>query len=144
MSFTGTFHHAIDDKGRLIVPSKLRYELVDDQVVLTKWMGDCVAMWSGDGWKRMEQSLLELGRSSAAARQLVRVVAASAHQDGVDKQGRVSVPEDLRRFAGIDNQCVVTGALDHAELWSPDRWNGVETEVAESGGLDELASRLSF
>ena len=57
MSFTGEFRHTIDAKGRLIVPSRMRDELGEGQVVLTRWLDDCIAIWSQEGWLEMETKL---------------------------------------------------------------------------------------
>ena len=143
LSFTGEFRHSIDAKGRLIVPSRLRDELQNDQVVLTQWLDGCIAMWSGEGWNELERRLLEQRRSDSNARSVVRAIVASAHTDEVDRQGRVTVPPHLRELAGITKDVVVTGALDHAELWSPEAWAGERSKVA-SGRLDELAQELNF
>lgn len=141
MSFTGEYRHTIDAKGRLIVPSRLRDELSGDKVTLAAWMGRCIAMWSQEGWRKIADDLLEQGKANPAARALVRRVAASAHTDVVDKQGRINVPAHLRDYAGVERECVVTGALDHGEIWSPERW---AEERARAGELDQLADQLSF
>jgi MraZ protein len=143
LSFTGEFRHTIDAKGRLIVPSRLREELENDQVVLTQWLDGCIAMWSGEGWRELERRLLEQRRSDSNARSVVRAIVASAHQDEVDRQGRVTVPPHLRDRAGITRDVVVTGALDHAEVWSPEAWDQERSKVA-AGRLDELAQELNF
>lgn len=143
MSFTGEFRHTVDNKGRLIVPSRIRDELEEGQVVLTKYFNGCVAMWSRRGWEDLERSLLLLGRSKQDARAVVRLVAASAHQDEVDRQGRITLPGVLRDYAGIDRAVIVTGALDHGEVWSPEGW-AAEQEKVQEGRLDELAQELNF
>jgi MraZ protein len=142
LSFTGEFRHTIDAKGRLIVPSRLREQLENDQVVLTPWPEGCIAMWSGEGWRDLETSLLEQRRSDPNQRKVVRALAANAHQDSVDKQGRINVPGHLREFAGIERDCIVIGALDHGEVWSPQRWQQQKAEAA--GSLDELTQELNF
>jgi MraZ protein len=143
LSFTGEFRHTIDAKGRLIVPARLRPELTGDKAVLAIYMNGCIAMWSGEGWDDLEQRILAEGRSNADARAVVRGIAASAHQDEVDRQGRITIPPNLRHYAGIDKDVVVIGALDHAEIWNPERWEQEQAKV-EEGGLDELAQRLNF
>ena len=143
MSFTGEYQHSIDTKGRLIVPSKLRDELSDDQVVLTIWPEGCVSFWSGEGWVRLEEQLLEQRRSNSKARSTVRAIAASAHTDRVDRQGRIGIPPRLREYAGITKDVVVIGALDHGEIWSPERWRP-EHAKADEGGLDELFGELNL
>ena len=143
MSFTGEYRHTIDTKGRLIVPSRLRDELEDDKVVLTIWPEGCISMWSGERWRELEARLLEQRRSSSANRSTIRNLAAKAHTDHVDRQGRIGVPQHLRDFAGINRDCIVIGALDHGEIWSPERWHPEEEKVAE-GGLDELFQQLEI
>lgn len=143
LSFTGEFRHAIDEKGRLTVPSRLRNELDDDRVVLARWLDGCIGMWSGEGWRDLEARLRELARSDPAARTVIRTIAASAHQDEVDRQGRINVPVQLRAQAGIGREVVIAGALDHAELWSPERWDEQQAGVEEAR-LDELVQRLNF
>ena len=143
MSFTGEFRHTIDAKGRLIVPSRLRVELKEDKVVLTKWLDGCIAMWSQSGWEGLERSLREQPNANSQARAVLRGIAAGAHVDAIDKQGRITVPQGLRDYGGITRDVVVTGALSHGEIWSPERWEQEQSKV-EEGGLDELAQGLNF
>lgn len=140
MSFTGEFRHTIDAKGRLIVPVRMRDEL-GDEVVLSRWLDPCIAIWSPDEWGAIEAKLRAQPAGSSAARRLVRKIAASAHPDHVDKQGRVTVPLHLRELAGITRDVVVVGALNRAEVWSPDRY---EQQELEEGQLEELAEDLDF
>ncbi len=128
MSFTGEARHTIDAKGRLIVPARLREELEDNKLTLTVWPEGCISLWSGDNWRALEQQLLSQRRSDPSARAAVRAVFSKAHQDVVDKQGRIQIPQHLREFAGIDREVVISGAGDHAEIWSPERY-----EEAQSG-----------
>ncbi len=141
LNFTGEYRHTIDAKGRLIVPSRLREEFTGDRVILSRWMGNCIAMWSEEGWRKIASALMEQGSANPSARAFVRTMAAGAHTDEIDKQGRINVPAHLRDYSGITRECVVTGALDHGEIWSPERWDQVE---ASAGDLDELAQQLNF
>lgn len=142
MSFTGEFRHTIDPKGRLIVPSRIRYELEEDKVVLTRWTNRSIAMWSGDGWRRFEQSLLEERKADEDAQTFVRALASTAHTDSVDSQGRITVPDALRSLTGIDRECVVTGAIDHAEIWSPEGW--AQEQAKTESNFDDLLKKLNF
>lgn len=144
MSFTGEFRHAIDAKGRLIIPARLRDELEDGKVVLAVWLDGCVAMWSDRRWnERVAEPLIAARNSDPHKRMVAREIAASAHTDVLDAQGRVTVPENLRERVGIERDVVVIGSLDHAEIWSPERWDEQRAKVA-SGGLEELAKELDF
>lgn len=143
MSFTGEFRHSIDAKGRLIVPSRMRDELSGDQVVLTVWLNECIAMWSAEAWADLERRLRDQNRGDRNAVAFVRRIAASAHPDEVDKQGRITVPLNLRQDAGITKDVVVAGALDHGEIWSPERWEQEKAKGSE-GQLEALAEGLRF
>jgi MraZ protein len=143
LSFTGEFHHTIDSKGRLIVPSRLRDKLRDDEVVLVVSPDGCIDMWSGDGWRDYERKLLEQRRSNPGNRAVIRSIAASAHTDQVDRQGRMAIPEHLRRHAGIDRDVIVVGALDHGEIWSPERYEREQSTIRE-GGLNDLVQQMDF
>jgi MraZ protein len=140
--FTGTFRHAIDAKGRLIVPSRIRAELGGNDVVLSLWLEGCIAIWSPEGWEEVVRSLRSLGRGGARARRLQRSVAGPAYPEQIDKQGRISVPVALREATGIERDVVVMGAFDHAEIWNPERHERA-TEL-EEGQLEELAEGLEF
>ncbi len=141
MSFTGEYHHTVDAKGRLIVPSRMRDELSGDDVVLSFWLEGCIAMWSKQGWQAIQQSLLELGSSSIEARNVIRQIAKNTYEDRVDKQGRVVIPSRLRERAGITRDVVVIGALNRAEIWSPENY---ERTQLEEGQFEEMAGRLTF
>ena len=142
-TFVGEYRHSIDAKGRLIVPSRLRQALAGDEVVLARWAEGCIAMWSPAGWQEVATALQATGNSESQARNVMRLLAASAHWDTVDKQGRISVPEKLRERAGIDKEVVVVGAFNKAELWAPERWEERVAE-AEDGKFEEMVSQLDF
>ena len=122
MSFTGEYRRTIDSKGRLIVPSQMRGEIEDETVTLVASPDGCVEMWSGDNWRNYERKLLEQRRSSTVARSVTRRIAASARSDRIDRQGRLHIPDHLREWAAVDRDVWVVGHLDHAEIWSPNRW----------------------
>lgn len=143
MSFNGEFRHTIDAKGRLIVPARMRDDLPGDEVWLTWWLEGCIAMWSAEGWAEIEGRLREQGQATKAARKVARKVHSSAHQDKVDRQGRISVPQRLRDEAGIERDCLVVGVGNHAEIWNPDRWTA-QNEDLEEGGLEDLVEQLNF
>jgi MraZ protein len=139
LSFTGEFRRTIDSKGRLIVPARMRDELENDEVVLVVGPDGCIEAYSGAGWRDYEQRLLEQQHSNRTARAVVRRIAASAHSDQVDRQGRLHIPDNLRRWAGIDRDVVVAGHLRHAEIWSPERWEGsVPSQDQLAEGFGEL------
>ena len=142
-SFMGEYRHSIDAKGRLIVPSRLRTPLAGDKVVLSYWLDGGIALWSAEGWEAIATRLLSLGRGSSKARSLLRQIASTAYEDEIDSQGRISVPPQLRQAAGIDRDVVVIGALDHAEIWAPEKFDEMKQAVLEPGVLEAAVEELT-
>lgn len=128
MPLTGKQQRTIDAKGRLIVPSRLREELGTDSVVLAKHPDGCIGMWTQEQWEELTAAVLSRPRGEAPGRELARRLGETAHTDGLDRQGRITIPAELRGYAGIDKDVVVVGALDHGELWSLESWEQRQTE----------------
>ncbi|MDQ3646932.1 MAG: division/cell wall cluster transcriptional repressor MraZ [Actinomycetota bacterium] len=143
MSFTGEFRHNVDAKGRLIVPSRLRDQL-GKTVVLSTWMDGCIAMWSEGLWDtKVAEPMMAERNSDRSKRSAARWIAASAHSDEIDSQGRITVPQSLKDHAGIDREVVIVGSFDHAEIWAPLRWQEEKDRGAE-GGLEAAVQELNF
>ena len=137
--FMGEFDHTTDPKGRLIVPSKFREEL-GDTFVVTKGLGGCLLAYAKPEWDRVTTGLRELSLVNKNGRQFIRFFFAGAAEIEMDKQGRILIPEKLREFAGITKDVVSVGADNKLEIWSKDRYEGLETP---SDAMDEIMERLS-
>ena len=112
----GQFLHNIDEKGRIIIPSKLREQL-SNSVVVTRGFDKCIALYSAEGWEKFQTSLLALPNTMQDARKNIRVLVGSASGQEFDKQGRINLPANLIKEASISKECVVVGVLDHVEIW---------------------------
>ena len=122
----GEFHHNIDDKGRLIIPSKFR-EVLGDEFVVTKGMDGCLFVFDDPEWQAFEEKLHGLPMIDKEARQFTRFFLAGAASVEVDKQGRILIPAVLREFAGITKDAVLVGVGSRVEIWSKERWEGTVT-----------------
>jgi len=119
--FTGEYRHAVDDKGRLAVPSRFRTQLVGS-VVVARWLDSCLAIFPIEAWDELAAKVGSLPLTDPNARLLQRQLFAGAFETELDRQGRVLVPQGLRTFAGLDGDALVLGSRDHAEIWAPARW----------------------
>ena len=133
----GTHTPRLDDKGRLVLPAKYRDELADG-IVLTKGQDRCVVLWPAAEFANHAARLNEASRSNAGARAYLRVLFSSASDQTPDKQGRISLPANLREYAGVAGDVVIAGNGTTAEIWDPASWEQylAEQESAFSG-LDE-------
>ena len=132
---TGKYQHSIDSKSRMSLPAKLREEL-GDSVYLIKGTDNCLVAYSSEHWAAFEQKLKS--ESGARARALQRAICASAARCVVDEQGRIVIPQELKLYAGLENEATIVGIIDRAELWRPDKWQAFD----ESFTADDLASAM--
>jgi len=111
----------LDDKNRVILPAKFR-EALADGLVMTKGQDRCLVVWTQDGFATYAQQLRAGSQTSERVRAYTRVLFASAHDDVPDKQGRITVPQNLRDYAGLTRECVVVGADTRIEMWDSVAW----------------------
>ena len=119
--FLGEYKHTIDDKGRLIIPAKYRGELAAGLVV-TRGLDQNLVIYTLEGWKELAERVTSQSLSNPKMRDLRRRLFSAAVDLMPDRQGRILLPQQLRKFAGIDAVVVVAGMYDYAEIWGIDQW----------------------
>lgn len=129
--FFGTYEHSLDDKGRLILPAKIRVRL-SGAVYLTQHLDDCLAMWTLEQFEKEVDARQAWAERGARERNEVRDWSAAVHEVELDRQGRMAIPQALRAYAGLEQEVLVTGAINRVELWSPVRWRGKVEAAPES------------
>ncbi len=120
--FLGTHTPRLDDKGRLILPAKFRDELAEGLVV-TKGQERCLYIWPLTEFARITEQMRLAPVTSKGPRDFMRVLFAGASDEVPDKQGRITVPPQLRAYAGLDRDCVVIGANSRVEVWDAQAWD---------------------
>lgn len=116
----GEYHHNLDEKNRLIIPSKLREEM-GDLFVLTRGLDGCLFIYPKEEWDRIIEKYKELP-NTRDARNFMRFFLAGATECSFDKQGRISISSPLMRYAELEKECVIIGVNDHLEVWCEDNW----------------------
>ena len=119
--FSGAFERQLDDKGRLALPSKLRIDL-GERVYLTKGFDRSVTVVPEETFRAEASRLAARVETGDADRDDMRALMWSAVVVTLDKQGRVTLDETLRHYAGIGplSAVVVAGSYDRLEIWHPD------------------------
>ncbi|MCI8711032.1 MAG: division/cell wall cluster transcriptional repressor MraZ [Ruminococcus sp.] len=135
----GEFNHSIDEKGRLIIPAKLRDDLGENFVICNGLEG-CLFVYSQEEWNKFVTELEALPRMSKDARIYKRYFFGSASEGTFDKQGRVLVPPPLRKTANLEKDVVLVGVQDHVEIWDKARWE--DESIVSEGELDAIAERI--
>jgi MraZ protein len=126
----GTHSPRLDEKGRLILPAKYRDELADG-LVLTRGQERCLYVFSQKEFERIHEQMREAPISSRQSRDYLRVFLSGASDEVPDKQGRVTIPQNLRKYAGLDRDLAVIGVGARAEIWDAQAW---EDYLAEKEG----------
>ncbi|MEK9130422.1 MAG: division/cell wall cluster transcriptional repressor MraZ [Patescibacteria group bacterium] len=140
--FIGEYFHTIDEKGRVAVPTKFRSKLVDG-VVITRGLDNCLFLYTLEEWKNLADKLSKLSISKANTRAFSRLMLAGAMDLQLDKQGRIIIPDYLRKYANIKKKAVITGLFNRLEIWDQEVWekykdNTEKTSENIAEALDEL------
>jgi MraZ protein len=139
--FFGRFEHSLDAKGRVILPVKFRVPFAEGGY-LTFFHERCLALWTSEEFERQMVALHEAAEAGQSQRNLARVWAAGSYEVEVDRQGRMAIPAELRRFAGLTGDVLINGAIDRVELWDPAVWEA-KVKPAELILIDTLNEEAS-
>ena len=137
--FMGEYHHSIDEKGRLIVPSKFREEL-GEKFIITRGIESCLFVYPMDNWIKITQKLESLPFTKKDARQFVRFFLSGATTAEFDKQGRVNITTPLISYAKLQKECVIIGTGDRLEIWSSENWDDFFNSAQDN--MSDIAENL--
>ena len=137
---TGTYEHSIDAKGRLFIPAKLREEL-GVTFYLAMGVDECLAIYPQETWNRFTEKFASLPMSQSAA---MRPLFANASKCELDSQGRIVIPQKLRKYAGLEKDAVIIGVNDRAEIWSAETSNAREEEEMTPEKMKACLAALGF
>lgn len=136
--FMGEYHHTVDDKGRLTIPSKIRYEL-GETFVITRGLDNCLFIYPKNEWINIIGKYKELPNTKDA-RNFMRFFLSGAVECEFDKQGRINISTPLMKYADLTKECVIIGVNDRLEVWSKDRWENFISQNEDS--LSDIADNL--
>lgn len=140
--FIGEYSHKIDQKGRLAVPAKFRRVLKEGAIV-TRGLDNCLFLYTKKEWNKLADKLSKLPISQSNTRAFSRLMLAGAMDVEVDKQGRIIIPDYLRKFAGLSKNTVVAGLLNRLEIWDEAKWNTYKKNTErESNQIAEALGEL--
>ncbi len=135
----GEYHHNIDEKQRIIIPSKLREEL-GNKIIVTRGIDNCLFAYSEEEWQNIVSKLKTLPFTKKDARSFTRIFLSGAIVCEFDKQGRIKLTTPLTTYANLEKECVVIGVNDRLEIWSESLWNNFFETNKES--ISDIADHL--
>ncbi len=144
---TGEYRYSLDDKGRIMIPAKIRSEITGNVLILTRGIETCLWLFPPEEWKQISGKLLEsFSIFQKKARLIHRRIIAPAQEAEIDRTGRITVPSTLREYAGLNKDCIVIGMLRRLEIWDEEMYRSYcsvnEDEFQEAA--EEIGNELKI
>ena len=137
--FTGTYRHAVDAKGRLFIPVRLREEL-GETFMVTRGLQNCLRLYPMKEWEAFAAKIAALPETRA--KDVRHYFFANAFDTSLDGQGRVALPADCRKFASLEKNVVLVGDDTRLEIWDEERWDALDAE--NYGNILPVLEELGF
>ena len=144
---TGEYHNSLDEKGRILIPSRIRNEIAGNTLVLTRGIDRCLWLFPIDEWTKISQGLMEsTSLFQSKARMIQRRIIAPAQEMEIDKAGRINISPALREYAGLEKDCIILGIENYLELGSESEYRLYleETEPDFQAAAEELGDLIKF
>jgi len=141
--FYGEYAHALDNKGRVIIPAKFREifkEHYAEKFFITRGLDQCLFVFTEETWKTQEKKFRDMPFTRSESRKFNRLYFSGASEVVCDKQGRILIPEYLKTYAGIEEDVIIIGVSDRIEIWAKQKWE--EFFKASQGQFEILAEKL--
>jgi MraZ protein len=130
--FVGSVEHALDEKGRLVVPVRFRERLGGEFVVTIAQPDPCLALYPVATWDRVCERLEAAPVKDQRYRRFMRHLFAHTEEVSCDGQGRLLIPPSLRAYAGMERECVSIGSLTRVEIWAKERLGSLQPSAEEA------------
>ncbi len=130
----GTYRHSVDAKKRMRMPFKFKSELGAD-FVITKGSSSNLFVFSKAEFSALYNKLISLPLFDEEAQAPIRKFLSSAFEAEEDNQGRVLLPKELVKFAGIEKNIVFVGVGNRVEIWAEEKWDKVDSENSADFGV---------
>ncbi len=141
---TGEFYNSVDEKGRLMIPAKIRNEITGNVLILTRGTEKCIWLFPPEEWRQLSDKIMNAASPFNARLSLIqRRIVAPAQEVEIDKAGRINIPPSLRDYAELKKEAVILGIKKYLEIWDEhvyeafwkEKENDYQEAVAELGKL---------
>ena len=144
---SGEYRYALDEKGRLMVPAKVRSEVVGNVMILTRGVDRCLWLFPSDEWRQLSENLIAATSPfSERARLIQRRILAPAQEVEIDRSGRIAIPPTLREFAALKKDCTILGMVKYLEIWDEPAYATYleENEERFKEAAEEIGGAITF
>jgi len=137
--FIGEYHHNLDEKNRLAVPVKFRARL-DDGAVVTRWLDGALVLYPKADWEKLAEKISQMSITKSDNRAFSRHLLAGAMDVSLDSQGRIVLPDYLKKYGNLKKNVVIAGVFDRLEIWDEATWETYRAKTESKS--DEIAENL--
>jgi len=126
-SFLGEYPRQLDERGRFILPAKVREKLSGTIYIAPSPIDECLNLYPEEEWRAIAEKVSALPtvtNHSAAA--LQRRLFGKAMSYEVDKQGRIPLNDYLINHAGMKKDIVLVGVNSKFEIWDSEKWKKID------------------
>ena len=144
---SGEYRYALDEKGRLMVPAKVRSEVVGNVMILTRGVDRCLWLFPSEEWRQLSENLIAATSPfSERARLIQRRILAPAQEVEIDRSGRIAIPPTLRGFAALKKDCTILGMVKYLEIWDEPTYTTYleENEERFKEAAEEIGGSITF
>ena len=141
--FLGQYQHNLDEKGRLMIPAAFRQTL-EGGAYITQGFDRCLMVMTEAYFQQVYERINSMNLADPTARLLRRLILSNAYPVGVDKVGRILVPQGLRQFISFDGEAIVAGQGDYFEVWKPEDWNAQMDQIHDTEANNQRFSTLNL
>lgn len=143
----GEYRVSLDEKGRLLIPARIRSDVVGNLLIITRGIDQCLWLFPPEEWNSISEKLLSTTSIfQEKARMMHRRFIAPAQQLEIDKAGRIMVPPTLREYGGLKKDCIIMGIMNHLEIWDEEvyrtYWSDREADFQEAA--EEIGEKLKI
>lgn len=142
----GSARAKIDDRGRLKVPVDFRRLLekahgATPEMFVTSFEGESVRVYPFPVWSEIEQKLTKLPKTHPTRIKFLTTVNSWGSLGKMDSQGRILLPEELRKKTKVaaESEVVVIGQQDFLHVWNTTLLNKVRSQPLTREDLNILA-----
>lgn len=144
---SGEYRYALDEKGRLMVPARVRSDVIGNVMILTCGVDRCLWLFPAEGWRQLSDTLI--GTTSPfneKARLIQRRILAPAQEVEIDRSGRIAIPPTLREFAHLKKDCTILGMVKYIEIWDESTYAAYleDNEAQFKEAAEEIGGAITF
>lgn len=136
--YNSLYRHGVDEKRRVQVPAKWRPAAPEVEFTVILWpkakQGACLRVLPPEQMARLMRDIDAMSNDDPNKVVLKRFIGSQSEQVALDKGGRICLPEQMAKEAGLTKEAALVGLLDRFEIWNPDRYSAVhEADVVMAG-----------